>query len=245
MEGTERKIRNLKFYIVISTAVFILITALFTVTTVFYMFAVGKYMTRDRSGSAATEAPATASAAKHDIILGNIVSGDAGEKDKYFRFGVEVTGVNPGDSFDIEYSGEGFRADRVVKSTGSTREEYRGKVQPSSVTAGEDGRGTADIYLSDGQTVVIRDVPSTAEYTVTEDSEDYVPSVTASEGETGSKKNTVTVKSATQDNTIVFENTFRDTGPVENEPERILFVTICCAVAMMMIFKLITDLSDL
>ena len=53
MEGTERKIRNLKFYIVISTAVFILITALFTVTTVFYMFAVGKYITRDRSGSAA------------------------------------------------------------------------------------------------------------------------------------------------------------------------------------------------
>ena len=212
MESTERKIRSLKFYIMISTVAFVLITALFIVTTVSFMFAVGKYLSKDKAEPAPVQTVQTpvpvrgGPVTKHDITLSGIVSGNMASTEKYFRFGIEITELDPGDAFTVEYKGDGFYADRVVGNTSSTKEAYRGITQPSRITAGTDGVGKENIYLAHGQTVVIRGVPSTAKYTVTVDPETYAPSVTATEGEINSKKNTVTVNSVTTDNTIVFEN---------------------------------------
>lgn len=119
-----------------------------------------------------------------DLEISNSVAGNAGSKDKYFDMIVTMTGINPDDQYVVSIADDGDsntndgNADATsgAEKPGGTIAANANKPNPTTVTGAELLAGQ-HFYLQDGQSVVIRGLPTNASYTLTENNEDYVSSV--------------------------------------------------------------------
>lgn len=148
----------------------------------------------------------------HDLTIGKTVTGNRGSKDKYFKFTLNVENAVPGTKYDLSYSDDNNakttdgNADLKSGNNDATKSEYRNQDNPTSLTVDSNGKVSAAIYLQHGQTAAVRGLAPNTKYSVEEDKENYVPSVTATEGTIAASNDKVSVAAATQDNAVAFTN---------------------------------------
>lgn len=94
-----------------------------------------------------------------NLTLEKQVTGNQGDRDKYFKFTVDITGANSGTVYTVT----GATGEITVDGT-----EY---TNPSTLTVGAGGTLTATFYLKHDQSIVIQGITGETKYTITE--EDY------------------------------------------------------------------------
>lgn len=115
-----------------------------------------------------------------DLKVEKQVAGNQASRDKWFEFTVTMAAetVNASDSFVVSIANDNDantndgNADATSGTTKSTRTSNQGQTNPTTVTGAQLLAGQK-FYLQHGQSVVIRSLPLNANYTVTEDAEDY------------------------------------------------------------------------
>lgn len=120
------------------------------------------------------------------------VRGNQGSKDKYFKFTVQLTNadtlnVNDNDKFTL--TGEWDKEPAKNSATVYTAADMKAANNTESVTYAQLKAGY-DFYLQSGQNIQIQGIPQGLGYVITEQQEDYDPSVTmdsAGDTKTGDK----------------------------------------------------------
>ena len=120
-----------------------------------------------------------------NITVSKAVSGNQASKDKYFAFTVTIDNANEGDKYVVSYADDGNantadgNADASISANpnAATTVITSDVTQPTVLTVGDGGTVSQVFYLQDGQSIVIRGLGKGVTYTVTENEEDYTPSV--------------------------------------------------------------------
>ena len=123
----------------------------------------------------------TYKAAPTSVTLKKQVSGAFASRSKFFRFTVSLTGADKKQSYSFDYT------------NGSSTHD--GTKNTASITTDENGNGTADIWLKHDDTVVIKNIPLSAKYSIAEDPSEYVPGITIN----GEKADSVSERRSTKD----------------------------------------------
>ena len=152
-----------------------------------------------------------------NLTFSKTVTGNQASRDKYFEFTFQASRLNPGTLLTVsiendnnQYTADG-NADANPTETDAT--VYTNMINPTTLTATNSGTITQKFYLQHGQSIVIRGIPETIPYSITEREEDYKPDVTKGEGQIATAKNAVTVDSTSMDNTTAFTNQKAGTVP--------------------------------
>lgn len=148
-----------------------------------------------------------------NITVSKTVSGNQASKDKYFAFTVNIAGATAGDKYVVSYADDNNastadgNADTSISANpnAATTVINEDVTQPADLTVGNDGTVSQVFYLQDGQRIVIRGLGKGVTYTVTENKEDYTPSVSV----------TGDADAADVDNTS--GGTFGKTGTVDDD----------------------------
>lgn len=120
-----------------------------------------------------------------NITVSKTVSGNQASKDKYFAFTVNIASATAGDKYVVSYADDSNantadgNADTSITANpnAATTVINKNVTQPAELTVGSDGTVSQVFYLQDGQSIVIRGLGKGVTYTVTENEEDYTPSV--------------------------------------------------------------------
>ncbi len=122
---------------------------------------------------------------QHDFDFSKTISGNQGDKNKRFKFTLNITGANPGTYPIIANDVTG---------------------NPTSITVGTNGTATGEYSLTDGSTVKVIGLNKGAVCTVTEDPDDYTATHRLDRGEenSGPSQGAVTLDS---DHSVAFTNT--------------------------------------
>lgn len=143
----------------------------------------------------------------HDLTFTKEVNGKQASKDKYFAFTLKITNAIPGTVFPVSLD----NADRQTGNSSATIPENRGKINPASITADNSGSVEQEFYLQHGQSIKINGIPESAQYEITENEENYKPSVTVNSEDKDIvvNKNGAADKNTgiTNDTTVDFVNT--------------------------------------
>ena len=101
-----------------------------------------------------------------DLAFSKEVTGNQGSRDKYFKYTVTIDGLNASDTFTVDLD----NAEAAPTTNNAT--SYDTMSNPASVT-GSDLASGVDFYIRHGQSIKILGLPTTAEYNVVEEKEDY------------------------------------------------------------------------
>ena len=123
-----------------------------------------------------------------DVTLKKKVSGMSASKTHYFKFTVSLTGTARKQNYEIDLT------------DGSS--EHDGKKNPLFIKTDEAGHGSAEIWLKHDDTVVIKNLPLKAKYSIAENPDGYKQSITIN----GQNAAAVSERSVGAD-TVVFTNT--------------------------------------
>lgn len=166
-------------------------------------------VTRDSGLSQKGLADDTYPASAYQLSLSKTVTGDMGEKDRYFKFTVNLR--SPAGAADTSLTLGGYDpADTVNASPYNS-----GAVQPASpvTLTGNGGATTVEVWLKDGQTFTVAGLPADASYQITETENagyDVSYSVDGGAAVTGSSTGTETMDAAA---TVAFTNDKEGTAP--------------------------------
>jgi hypothetical protein len=125
-----------------------------------------------------------------DLKVEKAVTGNQASRDKYFEFTVTCTDVADADSYVVSIADDNDAntndgsANATSGSTAATIAANAGKTNPTIVTGAQLKAGQK-FYLNHGQSIVIRGLAPNAEYTVTENAEDYASAVTSGHTNSG------------------------------------------------------------
>lgn len=95
----------------------------------------------------------------YDLTLTKEVTGNQGDRDKYFKFTVSISGATLGTVYTVDVTTD---ADAQPSVDGET------KTNPAELTA-TNGSVSADYYLKDGQSIVIEGLTAATKFAITED----------------------------------------------------------------------------
>ena len=113
-----------------------------------------------------------------DLVFKKEVTGNQASHDKYFEFTVTVTDLTDADTFTVSLANDNDtnttdgNADATSGSNDATIPANQNKTNPTSVTGAALKNGVK-FYLQHGQSIAIRGLAPNANYTVTENAEDY------------------------------------------------------------------------
>lgn len=93
----------------------------------------------------------------NDLTLEKQVTGNQGDRNKYFEFTVSISGAVPGTVYDVD----------LHNAEESPSVEGSGKTNSGTLTA-DDGTVTATYYLKHGQSIVIQGLAPDTKYEITE-----------------------------------------------------------------------------
>lgn len=96
--------------------------------------------------------------ATKDLTLEKQVTGNQGDRDKYFAFTVSISGAAAGTVYDVNF--DNAEKDLIVGG--------QSKSNPETLTVGEDGRVSGTYYLKHGQSIIIQGLTPDTDYTITE-----------------------------------------------------------------------------
>lgn len=125
----------------------------------------------------------------HDIEFSKTVAGNQGSRDKYFKFDISISNAK-GAQITVNGCGNTFLAEpkkstttiytEANMKTANTKDDD-GDRAGQQLNATESGAITASFYLKHGQSVKLEGIPAGAKYTITEEEENYTPSIVAEE----------------------------------------------------------------
>lgn len=149
-----------------------------------------------------------------DVTLSKKVTGNQGSRDEYFKFTVNIKGADKGTKFIVDLS----NADVTTKANGVNTETH---VNPSLLTAGEDGTLTQDFWIQNGQSIKIQGLGGSTGYTVTEAENAYKTNVAVTGDTTNAAENdiaavagkAVTDKAVSKDTTVAYTNNKKGSVP--------------------------------
>lgn len=169
----------------------------------------------------------------YDLTLEKNVTGNQGDRDKYFEFTVNITGAVAGTVYTVDLSGA--EAEPTVNGTKQTNS---GSLSDDD----EDGSVTATYYLKHGQSIVIQGLTSKTAYTITEtgySADGYTTTYVIDSGEavtgnaTPSENNTM----GGYDHTVTFTNHKQGTVPtgilLETAPYLILGAVVVAGLVVL------------
>lgn len=123
--------------------------------------------------------------ATNDLTLTKMVTGNQGDRDKYFQFTVVISDAAEGTVYTVNLTG----AEENPTVGGSS------EANPGSLTVGPGGTISGTFYLKHGQSIVIQGLTSGTTYTITE--EDY-----STDGYTTTNTDNTTSGTTTGDKTM-------------------------------------------
>lgn len=122
----------------------------------------------------------------YDLEFGKNVNGNQASHDKYFAVTVTLNGVLPNTSFVVSYADDSNRNTKdgnadiniAANPNAATTVITSEVVQPTTISVPNDKTTVSQtFYVQHGQSIVIRGIPTGTQYTITENEEDYKPSV--------------------------------------------------------------------
>lgn len=170
----------------------------------------------------------------NNLTLTKDVTGNQGNRDKYFEFTVNITGAVEGTVYTVDLSG----AEANPSVDGET------KTNLSSLTVGEDGNITETYYLKDDQSIVIQGITAATQYQITESdySKDGYTTTYTLDSESAMTGNTFDAR--TMDNeshTVLFTNNKAGVVPtgilLETAPYLILGVIVIAGVIALFVTR--------
>lgn len=114
-----------------------------------------------------------------DLVFKKEVAGNQASRDKYFEFTLKLENVGNENTFTVSIADDNDpnttdgNADATSGSNNATITANRGKENVLTLTSDASGEITRKFYLQHGQSIAVRGLPLNAEYTVTENAEDY------------------------------------------------------------------------
>lgn len=114
-----------------------------------------------------------------DLVFKKEVAGNQASRDKYFEFTLKLENVGNENTFTVSIADDNDpnttdgNADTTSGSNNATITANRGKENVLTLTSDASGEITRKFYLQHGQSIAVRGLPLNAEYTVTENAEDY------------------------------------------------------------------------
>lgn len=142
----------------------------------------------------------------YDLTLAKTVTGNQGDRDKYFKFKVDITKAVKDTIYVVDLAD----AEEFPFVNGTTQ------TNPNSLTVGTGGTVSQVYYLKHDQSIVIRGLTEDTQYTITEESysgDGYTTSYVLDE-EDSVKNNTTGAKTmGTADHTVTFNNDKQGTVP--------------------------------
>lgn len=170
-----------------------------------------------------------------DLVLSKTVTGDQGDRDKYFEFTVNITGAVAGTQYTVDLSG----ADDDPTVDGEQ------KTNAATLTA-DDGTVRATYYLKHGQSIKVQGLTAETKYTIAETS--YVADGYTTENTVDTVKSAEALTTGEQTmgdtgHTVVFTNN-KDTGGVvptglllDVAPYIVLVAVVVAGLAALMLSK--------
>ena len=199
---------------------------------------VSHYVLHEGAGNpdSATKSPGfTNTYTTYDLTLAKTVTGNQGDRDKYFVFSVNITGAVNGTVYTVDLSG----ADERPTVNGVQR------TNPETLTVDDQGSVTATYYLKHGQSIVIQGLTEDTNYTITETSystDGYTTSntVKVGEGQAVTSQEALTTGETTMgegDNVVTFTNDKQGTVPtgilLETAPYLILGAVVVAGLVVL------------
>lgn len=142
----------------------------------------------------------------YDLTLEKNVTGNQGDRDKYFAFTVDITNAVAGTVYKVNLD----NADVSPSVNGTTQ------TNPGSLTVEASGNITGTFYLKHGQSIVIQGLTPDTQYTITETnytSDGYSTSYVIDSGESQNDNNTGSQTMGTADHKVTFTNSKSGTVP--------------------------------
>ena len=123
--------------------------------------------------------------ASYDLTFSKTVTGNQGSKDKYFAFTLEISNAVEGTVYDVSYTADDdeFTKDGNADVKISANPNHATTCiatdveQPASLKVEENGTVKQVFYLQHGQSIAVRGLAEGTKYTITEEAEDYTPTV--------------------------------------------------------------------
>ena len=168
----------------------------------------------------------------YNLTLKKEVTGNQGDREKYFEFTVTITGAVADTAYPVDLS----RAESSP-TVGQTTE-----TNPATITVGENGSVTATYYLKHDQSIVIQGLASGTGYSITEtDSSDgYTTSNTDNTG-SGADGKVTGNQTITADHAVTFTNHKEGTVPtgiiLETAPYMVLVLATVAALILLVVTR--------
>jgi len=133
-----------------------------------------------------------------DVVLKKNVTGNLGDRDKYFEFTVTLSGLGSNTTYvtnEMAETGEASTREIISVTSGT-------KLGGSSFRSNASGEAVLTVKLMDDDIFVLDDLPLRAQYTVCEAASDHVAkyAVTSSNNETGAQGAVIASAAGTNDN---------------------------------------------
>lgn len=164
-----------------------------------------------------------------DLTLEKQVTGNQGDRDKYFEFTVSISNAVPGTVYDVDLS----------NAEGNPSVEGSGKTNSGTLTA-DDGTVTANYYLKHGQSIIIQGLAPDTEYEITETAyaqDGYSTSFVIDSSSSEDSSDTEVQVMGENDHTVVFTNDKDGTVPtgilLETAPYIGLGVAVLVSLALL------------
>lgn len=184
----------------------------------------------------------------YDLTLTKNVTGNQGDRDKFFKFTVEISNAVPGTVYDVVIPDDGPAETDLAE--GESLDDPGRNVNLSELTVREPeepnttGSVTATYYLKHGQSIVIQGLTSDTAYTITEtgySTDGYTTSNTVQVGDgDATKSETLTTGEKTMgagDNVVTFTNDKQGTVPtgilLETAPYLILGAVVVAGLVVL------------
>ncbi len=183
-----------------------------------------------RSGSAPAEKSTGYTNRVETVSLGfgKTVSGNRGSKDKYFKISVSLSGLGSGTRLTVDLNGTAQAPEQTDATTypAAAMSGVNLGNNIASLTANASGAVSHDFYLSNNDSIIIKNIPKGAKYSVTEAPEGYTPSLTINGTSVpvvnngtdistgaGTSDATVEARTLTDNTTVMFNNDLTGTVP--------------------------------
>ena len=171
----------------------------------------------------------------YDLTLAKTVTGNQGDRDKYFEFSVAISNAVAGTQYSVDVT---TNADKNPTVDGQE------KTNPETLTVVDQGSVTATYYLKHGQSIKIQGLTADTKYTIAETSystDGYTTSNTVQVGDgDATKSETLTTGEKTMgagDNVVTFTNDKQGTVPtgilLETAPYLILGAVVVAGLVVL------------
>ena len=108
----------------------------------------------------------------HDLTIAKSVEGNQASKDKYFSFTVAISNAGSGTKLNVDTT-NATTAEITADTNGATTVSGTNLSGESAIVCGADGTANVTVLLQHGESIKITGLPDGAEYTITENFEDY------------------------------------------------------------------------